>query len=97
DLDVVKQANTIATGGLVPDLTLLLDIDVERGLSRKLGEIGHDAIGREHRAFHERVRSGYRAMAAAEPQRWIVLDASLPPHELEGRVWQGVQDRLQAQ
>jgi len=86
-LKEIRALNAIATAGLVPDLTFLLDIDVERGLARKLGEIGHDAIGREHREFHERVRAGYRALAAAEPARWTVIDASLPPSEIAEEIW----------
>ncbi len=94
DLDGLRQVNAIATGGLTPDLTILLDLDVERGLQRKLGEIGHDAIGREHREFHERVRAGYLQLAAAEPRRWLILDAALPPDALEERIWAAVQKRL---
>ena len=94
NLGEVRQANTTATGGLVPDLTVLLDIDVEHGLQRKLGEIGHDAIGREHREFHERVREGYRTLAEAEARRWVVLDATLAPDELEERIWETVEARL---
>lgn len=94
ELSQILQANAIATGGIVPDMTFLLDIDVERGLARKRGEIGHDAIGGEHREFHERVRGGYRALAAAEPQRWTVLDASEPPEVLEACIWETVQTLL---
>jgi dTMP kinase len=96
DLGMLRQVNAIATGGLTPDLTFLLDLDVDEGLQRKLGEIGHDAIGREHRAFHERVRAGYLTLAAAEPERWLVLDAALPPDVLAERVWAAVQQRLAA-
>jgi len=95
-LDQIRTLNAIATGGLIPDRTFLLDIDVERGLARKLGEIGHDAIGREHRAFHERVRAGYRALAAAEPGRWSVVDASLSPSEIAGQIWEWVSALLHA-
>ncbi len=94
DLAQLRQANAIATSGLTPDLTFLLDIDVERGLQRKLGEIGHDAIGREHRDFHQRVRNGYLTLAAAEIERWAVLDATQPPDEIAARVWAVVQHRL---
>jgi dTMP kinase len=59
-----------------------------------LGEIGHDAIGKEHRDFHERVRDGYREMASSEPERWTVLDAALPEGELAEHVWSAVRDRL---
>ena len=78
----------------MPDITFLLDVDVELGLARKRGEIGHDAIGREHREFHQRVRGGYLALAASEPQRWTVLDASRPPDLLAARVWEMVRALL---
>jgi len=94
DVSEVRWVNAIATRGVIPDLTILLDLDVDCGLSRKLGEIGQDAIGKEHRNFHERVRAGYLAMAAEEPQRWAVLDASLPQQELSERVWDVVRKRL---
>jgi dTMP kinase len=90
----VERVNTIATRGVVPNLTILLDLDAGSGLARKLGEIGHDAIGREHREFHDRVRAGYLRMAAAEPERWVVLDAALPQQELGERVWQHVAPRV---
>lgn len=94
DIDEIRRVNTIAIRGVTPDLTLLLDLDVECGLARKLGEIGHDAIGKEHRDFHERVRDGYREMASSEPERWTVLDAALPEGELAEHVWSAVRDRL---
>jgi dTMP kinase len=90
DLDVIGSLNRIATGACVPDMTILLDLDVRAGLDRKLGEIGRDAIGKEHRAFHERVRAGYHSLAATEPGRWVTLDASLPPDSLADRIWDRV-------
>jgi dTMP kinase len=94
DVAEIKRVNAFATRGIVPDLTILLDLDVGCGLARKLGEIGQDAIGREHREFHERVRAGYLEMAAAEPERWVMLDAALPQVELAERVLEVVSSRL---
>ena len=74
----MRALQEFATGGRWPDLTLLLDIPVVAGLARKQRdeqtrfEAGFDA------AYHERVRSGYLAMAAAEPERWVVIDATAP-------------------
>ena len=87
-LDRVREANALATGGLLPDLTVLLDLDPAVGAARKHGERGRDAIGSETLAFHARVRRGYLSLAAAEPLRWLVLDALRPPAELAERVSQ---------
>ena len=77
-LDDVRLLVRYATEGLKPDLTLLLDIDVETGLARKQGEEWNrlDAYAVD---FHRRVRAGYRQMAREEPQRWVIIDASQPP------------------
>lgn len=86
NLNEIRQLVGYATDGLIPDLTILLDIDVKTGLGRKSknGEWNRlDAYGVE---FHERVRQGYLNLAAIEPSRWIIIDASLD--------WQIVQDEL---
>lgn len=89
DLDQVKALVRYATGGLVPDLTILLDIDVEAGLKRKTQNGAEwnrlDAYTIE---FHQRVRQGYLAMVKAEPGRWVLLDAS--------PAWDSVQKELRA-
>ena len=84
DLDWLERLNRWATGNLVPDLTLLLDLSVEEGLRRR--QIGPRAEqtrfeldGQHDIAFHERVRDGYLRLAASEPARWRTIDASLPP------------------
>jgi len=73
DEPFVRQANAIATGGLVPDRTLLLDIPPEIGLSR-LAEMNR--LDREPAEFHRRVRDGFLRLARAEPGRWRILDAT---------------------
>lgn len=83
DREMLRTITAFATGRLTPDLTIYLDIDVEAGLRRKAQEArdGSDDWNRMERqalAFHRRVREGYLAMAEAEPQRWLVLDASQP-------------------
>jgi dTMP kinase len=84
DLDVLRELNRIATGGLRPDLTLLFDCPVEVGLSRASGRFAQQDGGapREDRfenetvEFHERVRAGFLALAQAEPERFRIIDAS---------------------
>lgn len=67
-----------ATGGLQPDLTLLFDVPVEIGLARKSDAETTRFEAHFDRAYHERVRAGYLALAAAEPDRWVIVDASAP-------------------
>lgn len=80
DLTALRQITAFATGGLTPDLTVCLDLPVLEGLRRKQsGDLAEwNRMEREQLAFHERVRQGYLALAAAEPQRWLVVDASQP-------------------
>jgi dTMP kinase len=92
--DDVRLANRIATQGLVPDLTVLLDVPVEVGLGRKAGESAPDRIGQEGAEFHERVRQGYLAMAAEEPERFLVMDATLAPEEITERIWRRLEPLL---
>jgi dTMP kinase len=77
DLGTLRQITMFATGGLVPALTICLDLPVVEGLRRKQGGdlTEWNRMERERLDFQERVRSGYLALAAAEPKPWIVLDA----------------------
>ncbi len=82
DLDALAEAQRLATGGLEPDLTLLLDLPVERGLGRRFADGEADAPNRldhESVAFHERVRSTYLALASREPATWRMIDADRDP------------------
>ena len=65
-----------ATGGLKPDLTILLDIEPEIGLQRRMEAGGFDRLDAYDIDFHHRVRDGYLDMAAADPQRWVIVDAA---------------------
>jgi dTMP kinase len=82
-LEQLKVIVDFATGGLKPDLTLLLDIDVEEGLRRrsKSGELNR--LDAYHVDFYHRVRQGYFEMAQAEPGRWVVIDAGRPPEAVQ--------------
>src|SRR5262245_44392058 len=87
NLEDVRALVKYATGGLTPDLTILLDIDVEEGLKRKTQNGAEwnrlDAYTIE---FHRRVRAGYLEMVGQEPKRWVVVDA--------GQRWDKVQEQL---
>jgi len=93
ELSLIQAANSIGTQGLRPDLTVLLDLPVEQGLARKRR---HDRFEREELAFHQRVRQGYLEMAKAEPERWLVIDASLPKKEVGRFIWVRVEALLRA-
>ena len=98
DLEVRQVITRFATGGLAPDLTFLLDVPVEIGLRRKSGGSG-DAWNRMERkelVFHERVRDGYLAMAAQDPERWVVVDATHDLHAVQSTIRQLVAARQRA-
>ncbi len=86
DLDQVRALVKYATGGLVPDLTVLLDVDVEVGLRRKKKDNEWNRLDAYTVEFHQRVRTGYQEMVKAEPTRWRVVDA--------GQKWDEVQKEL---
>lgn len=96
DLEMVKAINSIATQGLKPDLTVLLDIPVEEGLGRKRVK-KQDRFEQEDIAFHQRVREGYLKMAANEPGRWLVVDASQSKSKIAQIIWQRVSQLLSSQ
>lgn len=83
--EFVMAINEMGTGGLRPDRTILLDLPVELALERKR-QAGGDRFERETVEFFERVREGYLELAAAEPERIRVVDASRPPGEVQAEV-----------
>jgi dTMP kinase len=95
DSALLDAMNRAATGGLAPDLTLLHDLPAEVGTRRRAGAPGDtNRLDREPLDFHGRVRERYHTLAAREPDRFRVLDASLPADELERQVWGLVRERL---
>ena len=94
DLAMVKAVNNAAIQGLRPDLTVLLDIPAEAGLARKKDK-RQDRFEREDIAFHQRVREGYLKLAANEPQRWLVVDASQSKAKVEQIIWQRVSQLIE--
>ena len=93
DLSMVRAVNSAATQGLKPDLTVLLDIPVEVGLARKRDK-KQDRFEQEDIDFHRRVREGYLKMVAAEPERWLVINATLPREKIAEIIWQKVSQLL---
>jgi len=92
DFTAIKMVNNMATMHLNPDLVILLDIPPEQGLARKHSL--KDRFELEDLSFHRRVREGYTRMAAAEPDQWLVIDASLPKEKVAGIIWDRVNQLL---
>lgn len=90
-LDHIRAVNHIATGGLGPHFTILLDVLPETGLARKDHQRLDDSIGGEPLEFHQRVRHGFLELAQREPQRIVVVDASLPFDQVTRAAWQHLQ------
>jgi dTMP kinase len=88
--EVVERANEIATGGLTPDLTLLLDVPVEAGLARRSREGTANHFDVEAAAFHERVREGFLELARESPNYWRIIDASRPLDEVLEVCWKAL-------
>jgi dTMP kinase len=87
DLDILKEILRFATGGLQPDLTLLLDVDVEEGLNRRrIGGGEWNRLDAQQLAFHQRVRQGYLKMAAEEPARWRIVNAQQKPPQVQADI-----------
>lgn len=86
DLEQVRALVKYATGGLIPDLTVLLDLDVEVGLARKKDDKDWNRMDAKTVEFHKRVRAGYLEMVKAEPNRWVVVNSD--------QKWEAVQEEL---
>jgi dTMP kinase len=85
-----------ATGGLTPDLVVLLDVEPVVGLARATRHTAADRLEAESLPFHERVRSGFLKRAASEPARYLVLDATAPPDAIAARIADRVRALLPA-
>jgi len=96
DLQTVRSLDARARNGLTPTLTFLLDCPVAEGLARVRKRSGtQDRFEREVVAFHERVRDGFCTLAAAEPARFCVIDATEPADRVRERIIAEVERRLQ--
>ncbi len=93
DRELIERLNREATGGLEPDLTVLLDLPVETALAR-IGGGNEDTFDDAPVDFHRKIRRGYSALAASDPGGWLVLDGQRPPEELSRDIWAKVQTIL---
>lgn len=101
DFDLLRHITNFATQALKPNLTIYLDLDVERGLKRrktanKRDEAEWNRLDRLDLDFHRRVRAGYLQMAQAEPSRWLIVDATASVEALNQIICQRLEETLAA-
>jgi dTMP kinase len=93
-LQDLRAITFFATGGLMPDLTLLLDVPAEDGLRRREEGGSWNRLDEYSLDFHQRVRQGYLELVAAEPDRWVVIDASPSIETVQDSIRKAVEARL---
>lgn len=95
--DEIRALSMWATENLVPDLTIVLDLDPEAGRTRlDASRTRFDRLESEKNEFHERVRAAYLHMATEDPQRFIVIDAALPPADIHAAIIARIEDIVEA-
>jgi dTMP kinase len=97
DGKLIRSLERLTAGDAIPDLTLILDLPAETGLARAARRRGAEQADRfenETLAFHTRLRQAYRDIAAAEPQRCVLIDADRPEGEVAEEIWSVVNSRL---
>ena len=93
DRALILGVHRLATGGLQPDVTILLDVSVDVGLARASSRGPLDRLEAEVREFHERVRAGYLEMASAEPERWVRVNGEGSTEAVAQRVASAAEER----
>jgi len=94
---VLNAMERVTIGDLKPDLTIILDVPVEIGMQRAAARRGSDTPDRfeaEDVKFHQELREGYQQIAAAEPQRCVLIDATADPATVAANIWAALRDRL---
>ncbi|MFW6073951.1 MAG: dTMP kinase [Chloroflexota bacterium] len=94
DEGALRDLQSLALNGVEPDLTILLDIDVEQGLLRKTAPDGRNKLDDEPVDFHRRVLAWYRAEARRQPGRWRIVDSSLPVDTVHDQILDHVKSYL---
>ena len=95
DLELLRTITGFVTGGLIPDLTFLLDLTSELGLVRRKQAGRWNRLDDYDLAFHERVREGYLHLADADPGRWTRIDAAQTPNQIQEQIREVVAGRLE--
>ena len=97
DRRLIKGLERVSIGDLLPDLTLILDVPVDVALERlalRRGDAAPDRFEAENVEFHEKLREAFRALAADEPERCVIIDASVPRVQVAKDIWDTVQAKL---
>ena len=97
DLEALRRIINFATGGLKPQLTFLLEVDLTDGIERR--EIGGSEMNRmdlQTISFYERVEKGYKALVAAEPDRWVIIDGNQPKEFVQSEIRRVLIERLES-
>lgn len=94
DLELLRTITGFVSGGLVPDLTFLLDLTSELGLERRKHDGRWNRLDDYDLAFHERVREGYHRLAELDPDRWVQIDAAQIEDEIQEQIRETVARRL---
>lgn len=97
DQRLIRSLERVTVGSAVPQLTFILDVPAQVGMARAKSRRGQDAADRfesESIEFHERLRQAYRALAAEEPERCILIDGRAPRDVVAERIWSTVRERL---
>jgi dTMP kinase len=97
DMPFIRGLERLTVGTCRPDLTFMLDLPAETGLARaqaRRGDARPDRFETEDLAFHQALNAGFRAIAAEEKQRCVLIDANRPPERIASEIWQAVCQRL---
>lgn len=94
-VEIIKELNGLSTKDTYPDLTILLDVPVEVGLSRRNGAGGVNRLDMESKEFHEKVRQAYLELAKQEKKRFVVVDATKSIDEVAEEIWNIVARRFE--
>ncbi|KKS54162.1 MAG: thymidylate kinase [Candidatus Gottesmanbacteria bacterium GW2011_GWA1_42_26] len=92
----IAELNELAVNGAIPDLTLLLNVPIEKGLRRRNKSLKpRDRLDLQQKEFYERVYVGYLELAQKNPQRYVVIDATKPIEQVGSEIWEVVRQKLQ--
>ena len=94
DLETLRAITSFATQGLIPDLTILLDLPVEQGLHRREQGGNWNRLDAYDLEFHRRVQKGYLALAKSEPERWVIIDALQTVDQVHAEIMHTVEKRM---